>query len=107
MRRSATSCALGSRALSLSSTRYFLFSHTMLFMHNIYWNSVQVKVKGWGGETDPLWIFLKQNSHNCCLSREVWWNFEKVLVDKEGKVVKRYGSTTSPASICSDIEKLL
>jgi glutathione peroxidase-family protein len=35
------------------------------------------------------------------------WNFSKFLVNKEGKVVGRYGSTTTPTQLDSDIAKLL
>lgn len=35
------------------------------------------------------------------------WNFEKFLIDKEGKVVGRWASTTTPASIESEVEKIL
>ena len=35
------------------------------------------------------------------------WNFTKFLVDKGGKVVKRYGSIDKPEDIAKDIEKLL
>lgn len=33
--------------------------------------------------------------------------FEKFLIDRHGKVHSRYASTTSPAGIQADIEKLL
>jgi glutathione peroxidase len=35
------------------------------------------------------------------------WNFEKFLVDQNGKVVNRWASTTTPATIDAEIEKLL
>ncbi|WRT69421.1 uncharacterized protein IL334_006407 [Kwoniella shivajii] len=35
------------------------------------------------------------------------WNFTKFLVDKEGKVVGRYGSSTKPEKLKEEIEKLL
>jgi len=35
------------------------------------------------------------------------WNFEKFLIDKEGKVVNRWASTTTPEAIDSEISKLL
>lgn len=35
------------------------------------------------------------------------WNFEKFLVDKEGKVVGRWASTTTPEAIDAEIAKLL
>jgi glutathione peroxidase-family protein len=34
-------------------------------------------------------------------------NFTKFLVDKNGKVVGRYGSSTKPEQLKSEIEKLL
>ena len=41
------------------------------------------------------------------LGNDAKWNFEKFLVDRDGNVVKRYLSTTSPMSIAKDIENLL
>lgn len=35
------------------------------------------------------------------------WNFEKFLIDREGKVVNRWASTTSPEAIDAEIAKLL
>lgn len=35
------------------------------------------------------------------------WNFEKFLVDKNGNVVHRWASTTTPASIDAEVAKLL
>ena len=35
------------------------------------------------------------------------WNFEKFLVDKEGKVVHRWASTTSPDAIDAEVAKLV
>ena len=35
------------------------------------------------------------------------WIFTKFLIDREGNVVKRYGSNDTPARIAKDIEKLL
>lgn len=32
------------------------------------------------------------------LSGEVGWNFEKFLVDKEGKIIKRFKSSVDPLS---------
>ncbi len=39
----------------------------------------------------------------------VWWNFEKFLINKEGKLVNRYRSWTSPLGegFVEEIEKLL
>jgi glutathione peroxidase-family protein len=35
------------------------------------------------------------------------WNFEKFLIDKNGKVVNRWASTTTPQAIDVVVEKLL
>jgi glutathione peroxidase len=35
------------------------------------------------------------------------WNFEKFLVDKNGKVINRWASTTTPQGIDANVEKLL
>jgi len=35
------------------------------------------------------------------------WNFEKFLIDKDGKVVNRWASTTTPEAIDPEIAKLL
>ena len=35
------------------------------------------------------------------------WNFEKFLVNKEGKVVHRWASTTTPEAIDAEIAKLV
>lgn len=35
------------------------------------------------------------------------WNFEKFLIDPNGKVVNRWASTTTPAAIDTEIAKLL
>ena len=39
--------------------------------------------------------------------RDIKWNFTKFLVDREGNVVKRYGSTFDPRNIEKDIIELL
>ena len=38
---------------------------------------------------------------------DVAWNFEKVLLDSSLRVIKRYATTVSPASIADDIKALL
>ena len=40
-------------------------------------------------------------------SRRIKWNFTKFLIDRNGKVVKRYAPTTNPSKIEGDIEKEL
>jgi len=60
-----------------------------------------------GDNTHPLFKFLKSQATGLLGSRRIKWNFTKFLVNKEGKVIKRYAPTTKPEAIESDIEKLL
>ncbi|MCY7279435.1 MAG: glutathione peroxidase, partial [Sphingomonas bacterium] len=40
-------------------------------------------------------------------SKAIKWNFTKFLVDRSGKVAKRYAPTTKPEDIADDIEAVL
>ena len=64
------------------------------------------KVKVNGSDAHPLYQWLKSEKKGV-LGGAIKWNFTKFLVDPEGHVVKRYGSTTSPQDIAKDIEALL
>ena len=59
-----------------------------------------------GDEADPLYKYLKET-----LPREgkndVKWNFEKFLIDKNGKPVERFLPTNKPVTLEPSIEKLL
>ncbi|GFZ04683.1 glutathione peroxidase 4 [Actinidia rufa] len=63
-----------------------------------------------GPDTAPIYKFLKasKGAGTCgFLGSRIKWNFTKFLVDKEGKVLRRYGTTTGPLSIEADIKKAL
>ena len=60
-----------------------------------------------GKDADPFYNFLKNERPGIMGSKNIKWNFSKFLVNKNGEVVKRYGPTTKPESIESDIIKLL
>ncbi|KAI8890527.1 glutathione peroxidase [Backusella circina FSU 941] len=60
-----------------------------------------------GEKEAPLYNFLKTSQPGILGLTRIKWNFEKFLVDTEGKVVKRYSSLVEPKSIEEDIEKLL
>ena len=64
------------------------------------------KIEVNGVNTEPLWAYLK-NQQGGLLTSDIKWNFSKFLVDRTGKVVKRYGSTTAPLAIEADIKALL
>ncbi|KAF9681328.1 hypothetical protein SADUNF_Sadunf06G0214600 [Salix dunnii] len=59
-----------------------------------------------GPSTAPVYQFLKSSAGGF-LGDLIKWNFEKFLVDKNGKVVERYQPTTSPFQLEKDIQKLL
>jgi len=60
-----------------------------------------------GDSAHPLFDYLKNEAKGALGSRSIKWNFTKFLVNKEGKVVRRYGSVDKPEAIKKDIEKLL
>jgi glutathione peroxidase len=60
------------------------------------------------GENEaPLYKFLKSNQKGILGTEAIKWNFTKFLVDKNGIIVDRYGSSTSPEAIEGDIKNLL
>lgn len=64
----------------------------------------KIEVNGDGAH--PLYSWLRSEKSGL-MGDKIKWNFTKFLVGRDGKVVKRYGSTTKPAKIAGDIEKLL
>jgi glutathione peroxidase len=65
------------------------------------------KIEVNGAGADPLYRWLKSEAPGLLGSKAVKWNFTKFLVDREGRVVRRYAPTDKPASLEQDIEKLL
>lgn len=65
------------------------------------------KIEVNGAGTHPLYAWLKQQAPGLLGSESIKWNFTKFLVDREGRVVKRYAPTDTPESIAGDVEKLL
>ncbi len=63
-----------------------------------------------GEKTHPLYRFLKEEKPGLLGplgGGSIKWNFTKFLVDRSGKVVGRFASTTKPESLAKRIEKLL
>jgi glutathione peroxidase len=54
------------------------------------------KISVKGKDIHPIYEFLTQKAKNGKEDNEVKWNFQKYLLDEEGKFVKVYGSRTSP-----------
>ncbi len=59
-----------------------------------------------GKNRHPLYKFLIET---CPVDtgKRISWNFNKFLIDKEGNVVTRFGSSTKPEAIDAEIAKLL
>lgn len=65
------------------------------------------KIEVNGKDAHPLFEHLKKEAPGALGLTVVKWNFTKFLVDREGKVVKRFEPTVDPASIAPQIEALL
>jgi glutathione peroxidase len=65
------------------------------------------KVEVNGDDAHPLYQWLKSEQSGLLGSTKIKWNFTKFLIDADGQVIKRYGSTTTPEDIKDDIETLL
>jgi len=65
------------------------------------------KVNVNGDDAHPLYKYLKSSSPGVLGTEGIKWNFTKFLVDKNGNVVKRYGSMDTPEKIEKDVEALL
>jgi glutathione peroxidase len=65
----------------------------------------KVEVNGEGAA--PLYRYLKHEAPGLLGIEAIKWNFTKFLVDRSGKVVKRYAPQTKPEDIAGDIDRLL
>lgn len=59
-----------------------------------------------GPTAHPLYQYLEGEASGL-FGDSVKWNFTKFLVDKQGKVVKRYAPNKVPSKLKKDIEKVL
>jgi glutathione peroxidase len=67
------------------------------------------KVKTNGGNAHPLYKYLCGKSSNPDFSGRITWNFNKFLIDRNGKVIARFGSKDEPLDrdVIDAIEKAL
>ena len=65
------------------------------------------KIEVNGGGTHPLYKYLKKQAKGLLGSEKIKWNFTKFLVNRDGEVIKRYGSMDKPESIKDDILALI
>jgi glutathione peroxidase len=68
---------------------------------------MMAKVDVNGAQAHPLWRWLTEEAPGILGSKAVKWNFTKFLVGRDGKVIKRYAPTDTPASLKKDIEAAL
>jgi glutathione peroxidase len=65
------------------------------------------KVEVNGANAHPFYKWLKSEKAGLLGLEGIKWNFTKFLVDKDGKVLKRYAPTDTPEKIGQDLAKLL
>ena len=68
---------------------------------------LMAKVDVNGDDATPLYQWMKGEAPGLMGSKSVKWNFTKFLINREGKVVRRYAPTDKPEGIEKDIAKLL
>lgn len=64
------------------------------------------KIEVNGENAHPLFDFLKSEQKGA-FGGAIKWNFTKFLINKDGKVIKRFAPTTTPKDIEADIKKEL
>ena len=65
----------------------------------------KVEVNGAGAH--PLYQWLKKEAPGLLGTEAIKWNFTKFLIDAQGRVVRRFAPTDTPASLAQHIEPLL
>ena len=65
------------------------------------------KIEVNGDDAAPLYKFLTEAAPNEDGSTKIPWNFTKFLVDRSGKVVKRFATKVTPEEIAPEVKALL
>lgn len=68
---------------------------------------VFAKIEVNGNQAHPLYNWLKEQAPGVLGTRAVKWNFTKFLLDRKGKVVRRFAPNDSPESLANHIESQL
>ncbi|MFZ5444348.1 MAG: glutathione peroxidase [Myxococcota bacterium] len=68
---------------------------------------MHAKIEVNGPKAHPLFSYLKSEAPGLLGTEGIKWNFTKFLVDRKGKVVKRFGPRDEPEKLVADIEALL
>jgi glutathione peroxidase len=65
------------------------------------------KVEVNGLNTHPLFKALKREARGLFGTQAIKWNFTKFLVDRNGRVLRRYAPSDKPETLAQDIEAAL
>jgi len=67
------------------------------------------KISVKGEDQDPLYAYLTSKEKNPDFAGDITWNFNKFLIDRDGKIVARFSSKIKPESeeVSQAIEKYL
>lgn len=65
----------------------------------------KIEVNGDGAA--PLYKMLKEAQPGEGESADIAWNFEKFLVDKDGTIVRRFASATTPEEVAEVLPEYL
>ena len=68
---------------------------------------MMAKVDVNGGDTHPLYAWLKSEAPGLLGSKAIKWNFTKFLVGRDGQVIRRYAPQDRPEKLAADIEAAL
>ena len=68
---------------------------------------MMAKIEVNGGETHPLFGWLKSEAPGLLGSQTIKWNFTKFLVGRDGQVIRRYAPQDTPEKLAADIEAAL
>ena len=60
-----------------------------------------------GDKAEPVFEWMKAEKPGLLGLKRIKWNFEKFLIDRDGKVTQRYASTTKPENLEKEIIALL
>jgi glutathione peroxidase len=65
------------------------------------------KIEVNGANAHPLYQWLKSEKSGILGTEAIKWNFTKFLIDRSGRVVRRYAPTDTPAKIEDDVAAVL
>ncbi|HLK24924.1 MAG TPA: glutathione peroxidase [Caulobacteraceae bacterium] len=68
---------------------------------------MMAKVDVNGPKAHPLFAYLKSERAGMLGTQAIKWNFTKFLVDREGRVVRRFAPVDTPETISAAIEAIL